>query len=125
MRKLFIATLIALCLASVGHSATLLELTNIYEKGSAGSVLLFDKIIAAVLKAADTIYNEDPGTTNHANRLIWARQAFEDPKAKAQELYGAVLAANSSASVVQIEQALDSAIESNINAVIDLFADGN
>lgn len=124
--KLFHKTAFVLLLVpSLAFSASLLELSQLYSKGTDGSKELFDEIVAAVLVAADTIYDEDPGTTNHTNRVIWAKQALQNPVAKAEEMYGAVLAENSGAAVSAIEGASDASIQSNVDAAIDLFADGN
>lgn len=104
--------------------ATLSELTELYEKGTPGASPLFDKVISACLVAAETIRNENVATNNHVNRLVWAKQAFQNPKTKAAELFGALLAANAGVTQTQIEQAGDPAIQSAVDAAIDIFADG-
>ena len=37
------------------------------------------RCLIAILKYAVYIINEDPGTANHANRLIWAKAAVLNP----------------------------------------------
>lgn len=37
------------------------------------------RIAAAVAKAAYDILNEDAGTTYHAERVVWAKEAMSDP----------------------------------------------
>ena len=104
--------------------ATLTELTQIYEKGTPGASPLFDKIISGVLLIAEAIRDENPATANHVNRIIWAKQAFQFPKVKAQEMFGAMLAANASATVSQIQGASDAAIQTAITNAVNIFADG-
>lgn len=38
-----------------------------------------NRIAAAVAKAAFDVLNEDPGTTYHAERLVWAKDTLKDP----------------------------------------------
>lgn len=84
-----------------------------------------NKVTSAVVIAAETVMNEDGGTTNHANRVIWAKGVFESPANEAGRMFWAVLAANSAASVSAIEGATDAAIQANVDDHIDLFADGS
>ena len=42
---------------------------------------LWKKVEAAALKAAIAIKYENPATANHVNRLAWATDIIDDPKA--------------------------------------------
>ena len=53
---------------------------------------LQNRIQVACIVAAETIRNEDPGVTNHANRLIWAKAAFENPEGISKKMLMALLA---------------------------------
>ena len=99
--------------------ATYLELFS-----AASDSDLQDKMVAATVIAAIDINNELTATPNHANRLIWAKQALSNPRAKAQEMLQAVIAINKSATLAQILTAADTAIQTNVDATVDLFADG-
>jgi len=103
---------------------TLAELHDIYSKGAAGSTSLLDKITAAVMKSAETIRTELASVTNHANRMIWAKQAFQNPTGKANEMWVAVLAANAGSTQSAVLGASDSAIQTNVDAAVDVFATG-
>lgn len=83
------------------------------------------KILASMAIAADTIRTEDGGTTNHANRVIWAKQALDKPETKLNEMINLVLAANKDATKSAILGASDSTIQTNVNSVIDFLADGS
>lgn len=85
---------------------------------------LQDKVATAVAVAADTIQNEDGATLNHANRIIWAGEAMSDPGSKRDGMLAAVLAANKASDPSQITGASDSAIQANVDAAVDLFAQG-
>lgn len=43
---------------------------------SDGAQALRNRTMAQVLVSANYIMNEDPGTANHANRLVWAQGAL-------------------------------------------------
>ncbi len=106
--------------------ATYTELYTLFQDSD-----LRNRIAVAIAVAADTILNDnddtDPpwGQTNNANRKIWAKQALSHPSATAKNMIPAVLAANKSASVSAIQTAADTAIQDNVNALVDLFADGS
>jgi len=87
--------------------------------------VLLDKVTMAVIVAAETVFAELGGTTNHANRIIWAREASIKPREMAGVFMSAVLAANKSATTGNIVGAADNAIQTNVNDVIDDFANGN
>lgn len=86
---------------------------------------LRNRITVAVGIAADGIRSEAPATANHANRLIWAKRAFSRPRQVAQEIHWAVIIANAAATVTQIKNATDAAIQANVDAAVDIFADGS
>lgn len=104
--------------------ATLAELNDIFTGGTPADVGLFDKIIAAVFVQAETIRNELVTTMNHANRVIWAKQAFVDPRKKAHEMFAALLAANAGATQLQVRGASDTAIQAAVANAVDIFATG-
>jgi hypothetical protein len=83
-----------------------------------------NKVAVAVCVAADGIRTEAEETANHANRVIWAKRAFENPLSVANDIVTAIIIANKSATAVQILGALDPAIQANVDAVVDIFAQG-
>lgn len=85
---------------------------------------LKNRVTSAVVISAETVMNEDGGTANHANRLVWAKGVFASPNTEANRMFWAVLAANSDATVAQITGATDIAIQTNVDDHVDLFADG-
>lgn len=86
--------------------------------------VLRNKIAVAIVVAADVIRAEAPATTNHANRLIWAKAALQNPQAEAVRMTWGVLAQNKALSVAQITGASDANILTAVQAAIDLFATG-
>lgn len=99
--------------------ATYTELRNLF-----GNDSLRNKIEVAVIVAAEAIRTEDGGTANHANRLIWAKRAFENPISVSTQMLMALLAANAGATVAQITGASDATIQTLVNAAVNVFADG-
>ena len=67
---------------------------------------------------------EATGTTNHANRLKWAKKVFGDPVGQGNLMLRAVLAANNAATLSQITGASDSTIQTAVTAAVDVLADG-
>ena len=86
---------------------------------------LRNKIEVACIIAAETIRVEDPETTNHANRLVWGKAAFSNPRTASEQMRRALLAANKDLTVTQITEASDAAIQARVDAAVDVFADGS
>jgi hypothetical protein len=55
------------------------------------STQLYASIMVENLKMASVIVSEDPGTPNHANRLLWANYIFTNPDAAATKMRVAVM----------------------------------
>jgi hypothetical protein len=104
--------------------ATLLELNDIYQQGSPAASDLFDQIKMAVLVVAEAIRLEATSVPNHDNRYIWAKQAFHDPKAKADEMFGAILAAYNTTPASGILGATPPAIILAVANAVNIFAVG-
>lgn len=85
---------------------------------------LRDKVVVALSVAAETIYAEDPATDNHANRVIWAREAIQKPFGMLDVFLPLVLADNKALDAVSILNASDAAIQASVDANIDNVADG-
>ncbi len=87
--------------------------------------VILDRIITAVGVAASSISNEVNTTSNYANRILWAKKAFSNPMAEAKKFQMAVLSLNKAATVSQITSAADSAIQTNVDSIVNIFADGS
>lgn len=96
--------------------------TELYE--IANNNTLLDKITAAVAIQAEAVRVESDQTANRANRLIWARQAFSDPRAVAVKMTWPILAQNASFTRAQILAASDAAILSAVASAVNVFATG-
>lgn len=98
--------------------ATLLELSDLYQDSN-----LIKKVGAAlVIKAGDILANVGTAT---ANEKVWAARIFRDPHGYAHHVVKAILAANSDATVAQITNASDAAVQNNVNAAAALFIDAD
>lgn len=74
---------------------------------------------AAVCKAAYDITNESAGTTNHTERLVWAKATMKDPSTATDQMVWLVL---QNATVVAsgttfVENDIQFAVNSNVNNV--------
>ena len=99
--------------------ATYLELRQLFGNGD-----LLNQIEVACIVAAYMISNEDPGTSNHTNRLVWAASVFQSTRPVAEKMLMAILAANKDSSVAAIEGASPALLQTTVDATIDLFATG-
>lgn len=100
--------------------ATYAELTSIVGAGT-----LRDRLTAAIAVQAEVVRIENGATTNHANRLIWAKLALAEPQAWANKMIWAVMAQNASATKAQIENATDAQLLSAVANTVDIFATGS
>lgn len=82
------------------------------------------KVRVACIIAAEAVRTESVGTTNHANRVKWAKAVFANPLQEAPRMLWAVLAQNSGATLAQIQAASDATVQTAVNAAVDVFADG-
>lgn len=81
---------------------------------------LLQRVTVATWIAAEAIRQEDPGTANHANRMVWAAEVLAG--ASGQQMLNAVLAANATLTVAQIEAATDAQIQAKVDDAVDLVA---
>lgn len=98
--------------------ATLAEVFNLHVTAAS----LRNRCAAAVAKAAMDVLNEDPGTSNHANRVIWANDALINAEAVAARMFWGVLGNATIATAG--ESATDNDIEYVVAGLIDIFATG-
>lgn len=86
---------------------------------------LRNRITTAVAIQAETIRKESPDSSkNYVNRLIWARQAFQNPEAKAAEMLWGVLAGNKALAAGAVKEATDDSILATVADLVDTFAIG-
>jgi len=83
---------------------------------------LTKKARVAVIIAADVVRAESAGTANHAARLAWASRALQDPVTEGRRALWCALAQNSTLTLAQLTGASDAAVQTAVNAAIDLLA---
>lgn len=86
---------------------------------------LINRTAMAVADIAKDISAEAGTVTNHANRLIWAKQAFQNPRAKAPEMLTVALVSNKGLTPANIQAVTDVNLKTAIAGVVDLFATGS
>lgn len=94
--------------------ATLTEIHDLFSDPA-----ITKKVRAALVIAANNLLDGSPTTAQKA----YAAAVFSDPISEAEKATLAVLAANADSTVVQIRGASDSAIQNNVNAVIQTLVD--
>lgn len=97
--------------------ATYTELADLESNGT-----LRNKIRTAVLIKAQTLIDLASPT---AAQLAWASDAIANVEAQTTKLFRYVLAASSSATAAQIQNATDATIQTNVNAAVDKLITGN
>jgi len=100
--------------------ATYLELRKLFSHNQ-----LKNQIEVACAVAARTIQAEDGGTTNHANRLTWAKSMLLDTKPMAEPILKVLLADNKDESVETIVAVSPATLQALVDGVVDIFADGS
>ena len=98
--------------------ATYAELYNLQFVNGA----LFNRIVVAVMVAANGIGEEAGGTVNHIERVVWAKEAIADPRAKANDILALVLGINKGVDKADLLNSSDSAVQANVDSVIDFLA---
>lgn len=83
---------------------------------------LLHKIAVANWVAADMIRAEVDTTPNHLNRVAWAARVLQGGSGSTQQMLNAVLAQNRALTVAQITEAPDAAIQTAVDAAVDLVA---
>jgi len=85
---------------------------------------ILDRVTAAVAIQAEVIRTESSAITNHANRMIWAKSVFSDPRAMAVRMVWAILAQNAAAAASAITGATDAVTLTAVANAVDVFATG-
>jgi hypothetical protein len=91
---------------------------------AAGDTGLINHVRVAVFVSATNIMTEAGTTTNHANRLLWAKTVFDDPAAAGLKMMWPVLAQNRAAPLASITGADDATVQSAVDAAVNVFAQG-
>lgn len=86
---------------------------------------LRNKVRVACVIAAETVRTEVGTTNNHADRLIWAKSVYISPESVTQRMLWAVLAQNQAQTLANIIGASDAAVQTAVNAGVDVFATGS
>ena len=96
--------------------ATLLDIACMYE----GENKLFKRTMGAVMKTAWAIIAEDEGTSNHANRLIWANavcDSRDECVSRTHGIFGRVL------SNATVQASGDGISDNDLEWVVAYFVD--
>jgi hypothetical protein len=80
-----------------------------------------NKVAVAVVIKAETLLTD---VTPSANQVAWAVTALASPISVANDLWGFVLAANSTATVAAITNATDTTIQTNVDTAADAIIAG-
>lgn len=99
--------------------ATLDELYQLHSSANAG---IRTRVVMATVVAAEGVRTENPATPNHAKRLLWAREVFQNPEVAGVAMTWAVLAQNAAVPLATIIAASDAQVQSAVEAAIDVFA---
>lgn len=95
--------------------ATLAQIGNFFNTSSG---LLYERFLGGVLREIVVIRAEDPGTANHAARLVWANAKLALPKAdlaaEAERQLRLAIAGNAA-----IQATLDASTDSDIEYVVN------
>lgn len=94
--------------------ASYLELIDVYDNAE-----FRKRVMVACVVSAEIIRAEPVNTPKHAERVVWAKDAYLDPATAAKGLVWSVLAQNKQFTTQQILGATDSALQAAVNVAID------
>jgi hypothetical protein len=79
-----------------------------------------NRVIVACVNAAKDIFNEDGGTANHANRLIWATKVLDGAPAQAEHMMWGIV----SDATIQAngDGSSDAQIQTAVNSLVNFMA---
>lgn len=88
------------------------------------------KVGFSMISVANDIREEDPGTTNHDNRVIWAKKVLSQLKVnlggeELDKILWLILAENSDLTIAQISSATDAVVKGQVETMINFVADGS
>ena len=78
------------------------------------------QVAGACMIAASEIAEEDPGTPNHANRILWALKVRENAKAMAISMLVDIIRDPTIAA--DVDNALDSVVQGVVNGLVNKYA---
>jgi len=99
--------------------ATLTELKSLFT-----DPVLGDKIEAACVIVAEEIRVENTGTTNHAERVLWAKQVWANSAGSRDSMLKALLGTSNGLAVASITGASDAAILAAVRNAVNVFVTG-
>jgi hypothetical protein len=85
---------------------------------------LRNRVAVACIVESEAIRTEPATTSNHNNRMAWAKAVFENPDREADRMMWAILAQNKSATPAQITGAPDATVQTAVHNAVDVFATG-
>lgn len=100
--------------------ATYIELLMIASSNSD----LYQRVRVACAITAEVIRTESDTTPNHANRMLWAKGAFQNPANEADHMLWPVLTQHQSATTAEINDLSEAAVQAAVAAAVDVFAIG-
>ena len=86
---------------------------------------LFQQVVVAIKKAAYDVINEDAGTTNHTNRIQWARNVHltsDGPIIWARKMIWRVL--DNATIQASPTTSSDNDVQFTVNSLVNEFANG-
>ena len=87
---------------------------------------LHKKVARAIDKAARDVINEDPGTENHASRILWAKKVRKNPDIMITEAHRGMMYVLDNATVSAAgNAATDNDVQFVVNGIVDTLAEGS
>jgi hypothetical protein len=92
--------------------------------GTIDNKRLFDKIAVAITLQAIAVRSEVDTTPNHNNRIVWAKQAIQNPVAMCDEMKWDIIGQYAAQTTNAIVNATDAAILTAVASAVNLQAQG-
>lgn len=80
------------------------------------------KVQQAVIVAAQKVIDEAGATTNHANRLLWAKRVIPPPDVDVTRMMMYIIAKNNGLTLAQILAVTDAQVQTAVDGAVDALS---
>lgn len=80
------------------------------------------KVQQALIVSAQKVIDEAPATTNHANRLLWAKRLIPPPDVEIVKTLMYIIAKNNTLTLAQILAVTDAQVQAAVDGSVDAMS---
>lgn len=92
------------------------------QRSAAEDPTLRIKVQQAVIVSAQKVIDEAAATTNHVNRLLWAKRVIPPPDVDVTRMLMYIIAKNNALTLAQILAVTDAQVQSAVDGAVDALS---